>query len=180
MTVDERFDRVEELLKRIGERFDRIDERFARIDGRFDRIDERFARIDERFEHIDERFEHIDERFERIDERFAHIDERFERIDNSIQEMKRSISDLTGYVLDFRQETATHFQSMENRLDVLASTVASLDTRQPAVAKALMEFGAVHTQLVREQSVLRDSDRSLASRVEKLEEIVSKLMKPAA
>lgn len=129
------------------------------------------------------------------------VDERFDRIERSIEELKNSVADLkvtvgdlkvtvaglsrsletlTRYVLDFRQETATHFQSMETRLEVLSNAVTTLDKRQPAVTQALVEFGAVHNQIIREQSTLRDSDRNLTFRVEKLEEIVSKLINPAA
>jgi hypothetical protein len=57
-------------------------------------------------------------------------DERFDRLD-------RSVETLTRYVLDLRQETAARLQTIENRLDMLASTVANIDSRLPALTKAL-------------------------------------------
>ena len=63
--------------------------------------------------------------------------------------------------------TAERFDRIEASITELKTTVGDLQ-------------GAVHTQIIREQSVLQDSDRNLAFRVEKLEELVSKLMRPAA
>jgi len=100
-------------------------------------------------------------------------DERFDRLDGSIERV-------TQYVLDLRQETATRLQTIENRLDVLASTLASLDSRQPALTKAILDFGSLAAQLQREQSRLRDGDADLVTRVVKLEEIAPKLIDPAA
>jgi archaellum component FlaC len=52
--VNERLDRVEEGLTKLGQR---MDEQFAKVDERFAQVDERFAKVDERFAKIDERFE---------------------------------------------------------------------------------------------------------------------------
>jgi hypothetical protein len=67
-------------------------------------------------------------------------DERFDRIDRSIADLTgsvgtlaRDVETLTRYVLDFRQEAAGRFQTIENRLDVVAATMASLDSRHPAL-----------------------------------------------
>jgi SMC interacting uncharacterized protein involved in chromosome segregation len=65
-------------------------------------------------------------------------DERFDRID-------RSIEALTNYVLDLRQEAASRFQTIENRLDILSSTVANIDSRLPALTKAILDFGSLAT-----------------------------------
>jgi hypothetical protein len=108
------------------------------------------------------------------------VDERFDRLDDAIGDLKRSISDLTGYVLDFRQETATRFQGVENRLEVFATTFASHGSRFPAMTKSPMDFGADHSALMCEQWKLKDTNTGLVARVERLEEIVSKLIKPAA
>jgi hypothetical protein len=108
------------------------------------------------------------------------VDERFDRLDDAIGELKLSISDLTRYMLDFRQGTATRFQGLENRLGVFANALASDDSRLPAMAKSLMDFGADQSALLREQWKLKDTNTGLVARVERLEEIVSKLVKPAA
>ena len=100
-------------------------------------------------------------------------DERFDRVDSAIER-------LTQYILDFRQETATRLQAIDNRLDVLASTLASRDARQPALTKAILDFGSLAAQLLREQAGLKDAVTDVSTRVAKLEEIVPKLVDPAA
>ena len=99
-------------------------------------------------------------------------DERFDRIDHSIETP-------TKYVLDLRQEAAGRLQNVDNRLDILSSTVANLDSRLPALTKAILDFGSLSSQLAPQQSGQRDSVTALASRVEKLEEIVSRLVDAA-
>jgi len=47
-------------------------------------------------------------------------DERFDRVDGSLERP-------TQYILDMRQETAARLQAIDNRLDILSSTVSSLD-----------------------------------------------------
>jgi len=108
------------------------------------------------------------------------LDERFDRLDGSIERLCGMHGTLTQYVLDFRQETASRLQTIESRLDVLASTLASLDSRQPALTKAILDFGSLATQLQREQAKLKDGAADLVTRVAKIEEIVSKLIDPAA
>jgi hypothetical protein len=60
------------------------------------------------------------------------------------------------------------------------SSVANIESRFPPLTKAILDFGSLSTQLVREQSRQKDSTTSLAARVEKLEEIVSRPVEPAA
>jgi hypothetical protein len=121
-------------------------------------------------------------------------DERFDRIDGSIGELTRNVADLTrsvavlsrdldrltNYVLDFRTEVATRFQLLETRLEVLAATTAGLQSTYPALTKAINDFGAVATRLGNEQSRQREAGADLSTRVTKLEEIVSRLIEPAA
>jgi len=78
-------------------------------------------------------------------------DERFDRIDRSLETLTQRIDALTQYVLDFRQETASRFQTIESRLDFLASSVANIESRFPPLTKAILDFGSLSTQLVREQ-----------------------------
>jgi hypothetical protein len=100
-------------------------------------------------------------------------DERFDRVDHSIQT-------LTQCVLDFRQEAADRFQAIDSRLDILSSTVANLDSRLPALTKAILDFGSLSARLMREQASQKEATTGLVARVEKLEEIVSRLVAPAA
>jgi len=95
-------------------------------------------------------------------------DERFDRLDRSVGDLTRSVETLTKYVLDLRQETAARFQTIENRLDILASTVANIDSRLPALTKAILDFGSLSTQLVREQSGQKNSTSDLLTRVIRL------------
>jgi chromosome segregation ATPase len=107
-------------------------------------------------------------------------DERFDRVDSAIERLSDQHRTLTQYVLDLRQETAARLQTIDNRLDILSSTLASLDSRHPALTKALLDFGSLATQLQREQSRLKDTVTDVSTRVAKLEEIVPKLIDPAA
>jgi archaellum component FlaC len=102
-------------------------------------------------------------------------DERFDRLDRSVGDLARSVETLTRYVLDLRQETADRLQTIENRLDMLASTVTNIDSRLPALTKAILDFGSLSTQLVREQSGQKNSTSDLLARVARLEETVSRL-----
>jgi len=65
-------------------------------------------------------------------------DERFDRIDGSIENLVKDI-------LDVRLEVATRFQTIENRLDILSSTVANIDSRLPPLTKAILYFGSLST-----------------------------------
>jgi ABC-type transporter Mla subunit MlaD len=107
-------------------------------------------------------------------------EERFDRVDSAIERLCGLHGTLTGYVLDFRQETATRLQTIDNRLDILSSTLASLDSRHPALTKAILDFGSLATQLQREQSRQKDTVTDLSTRVAKLEDVVPKLIDPAA
>ena len=100
-----------------------------------------------------------------IDERFDRMDERLDRMERSIGELTQNLKtlseltqqnfkSLTQYVLDFRTETANRFQNIEIRLDVLGASVSSLDVRMVPLTKAIIDFGAVTSQLQREQARL--------------------------
>jgi prefoldin subunit 5 len=114
------------------------------------------------------------------DERFDRLDRAIEELTQSTQALTQSSQSLTQYLLDFRQETGSHLQTIDNRLDILSSTVANLDSRIPAPTKAILDFGTLAAQLVREQSRQKDTATDLVTRVAKLEDIVSKLIEPAA
>jgi len=53
MTVDERFDRIEQLIENQTRRFDRIDERFDLVNQRFDRIDRSIENLAERVDRLE-------------------------------------------------------------------------------------------------------------------------------
>jgi archaellum component FlaC len=152
MTADERFDRLEQLIENLTRH---SDERFARIDERFDRVDQRFDRIDHSVENLTER----------------------------VDRLEASVQNLTRYFMDFRSEALGRFQAIEARLDVPMSIAAKAEAQMSQVStltKAVTDLGAVTTQLSATQWKHTDNTFDLEKRVAKLEEIVSKLAKPAA
>jgi hypothetical protein len=87
---------------------------------------------------------------------------------------------LTKYVLDFREETTNRLQVIESRLDFLSLTVASFESRFPALTKSALDTGSFVTQMVREQSKQKDSAQDLAGPLTAMEAQVSKLLNSAA
>lgn len=94
--------------------------------------------------------------------------------------MKEQIQNLTSYDLDFRTETIHRFEAIEQRFDLMTSAVHSIDVRLPSLNKAISDFGATATQVIREQWKAKDLTTDMADRLAHLEEQVSKLIKPAA
>jgi hypothetical protein len=115
-----------------------------------------------------------------VNERFDRVDASIERMGQSLERVTQSLDHLTRYVMDLREEAISRLQVIENRMDFFSLTIASIDSRLPALTKATLETGSLATQLVREQARHRDSATDLASRVAKLEEKVSRFMDPAA
>src|ERR1700691_2865555 len=107
-------------------------------------------------------------------------EERFDRINASIAHIDASIERLTQYVLDFREETARHFEVIDNRLDVLTAIVANIEARYPAFNKAILDFGKLATHLTNDQARNKNGATELASRMAQFEQQVSKLIHPAA
>jgi hypothetical protein len=107
---------------------------------------------DERFDRIDANLERLSERLEasvaRLD---AKIDASIARLDRLEENMAR----LTQYVLDFREETASRLEIIENRLDVMAANLNNIETRFPMVTKAILDFGKYATQLTNDQASTR-------------------------
>lgn len=106
--------------------------------------------------------------------------ERFDRLDGAIGRLCGPHATLTQCVLDLSQETAARLQTIDHRLDILSSTLASLGSSHPALTKAILDFGSLAAQLQREQARLKDAVTDVSTRVAKLEEIVPKLIDPAA
>jgi archaellum component FlaC len=79
-------------------------------------------------------------------------EDRFDRIDANIERLSDTVKTLTQFVLDFRQETAQHFEVIDNRLDVLAAMVANMGSRFPPFTKAILDFGklATHQRAIQE------------------------------
>ena len=107
----------------------------------------------------------------------AKYEERFDRIDKSIERLFQADERSSGYLLDFRREVAERFQVIENRLEITSLTLSSIETRFAPLTKAILDFGATASYLIREQSQQKDSLNQLGARVTRLEESASK---PAA
>jgi archaellum component FlaC len=142
--------------------------------------EERFDRIEARFDRIEELFNRSEERFNRIDERLDRNEARFDRIDANIERLSDTLKALSEFVLDFRQETAQHFEVIDNRLDILTATVVNIEARFPTLIKGVLDFGKLATQITNEQFRNRHTSAELTLRVDRLEEKVSKLINPAA
>ena len=84
------------------------------------------------------------------------VDERFDRLDESVSRLSR-------YVTEMREESTHRFDVIDQRLDILSATVASLDSRFPPLTKAILDFGTLAGRLTREQSRVVGDD--LAARV---------------
>jgi hypothetical protein len=113
----------------------------------------------------------------------THDEERFDRIDGAIERLGASIERLTKYMLDFREEASTRLRAIESRLDLQAVALTGIDAREsriPALTKAVLDAGSFSAQLAMEISKQRDSAFNFALRLEKLEDTVAKLLKPAA
>jgi len=70
-------------------------------------------------------------------------DERLDRIDTSIEK-------LSQYILDFRQETALRFLTIENRLDMMSLTLTGIPTLEAKFApmsKAILDFGSLSSHI---------------------------------
>jgi vacuolar-type H+-ATPase subunit I/STV1 len=117
-----------------------------------------------------ERFDRIDDAIERLSQR---TNERFDSLTHRVD-------GLTQYVLDFREEAMNRLRLIESRLDLQAATLTSIDSRLPALTKAVLDAGTFSSQLAVELSRQKGSAADFASRLEKLEETVATLVKPAA
>jgi archaellum component FlaC len=140
--------------------------------------DERFDRIDANIERLSERIEASVARLDaKIEASVARLDA---KIESSVARLDANINHLTQYVLDFREETASRLEIIENRLDVMAANLNNIEARFPAVTKAILDFGKHTTQLTNEQARNKNINAVLAARMDSLEEKLSKLIHPAA
>jgi hypothetical protein len=71
-----------------------------------------------------------DERFDRIDAALERMSQRFDGVDGRIENLRQ-------YVVNMRREVLLRFDLIESRLDSVANTAASIDSRLPALAKAV-------------------------------------------
>jgi hypothetical protein len=87
-----------------------------------------------------------DERFDRIDANIERLSERIEASVVRLGRLEDNLARLTQYVLDFRGETASRLEIIENRLDVVAANINNIEARFPTITKAILDFGKPTTQ----------------------------------
>jgi hypothetical protein len=106
------------------------------------RLDQLERLIREGFQQTDQRLAGIGQHLEQTDQRLAIIAERLDGVD-------RRLDNLQNYVLDFRTEVIQQFARLESRLDMMTVTVQSLDSRVPALTKAVFDLQTRFEKLVR-------------------------------
>jgi tetrahydromethanopterin S-methyltransferase subunit G len=108
------------------------------------------------------RLDAINRRLDAVDRRLDAISTRFDRLDD--------------YILQFRTEALRRLDSIDQRVEFLAS---ALPNTQP-LTKAMLDLGSLMGQLTRAQQQSTDRHFDLETRIARLEDQVSKLIKPAA
>ena len=103
------------------------------------------------------------------DEDKAWIDKRFENIDKRFE-------NLTTFTLDMRTEIIRRFDTVDQRLDFMANAMLNV---QP-LTKGMIDLGSLMGQLTRAQQQSTGRHFDLETRVLRLEETLSKLIKSAA
>jgi chromosome segregation ATPase len=111
MTQDERFDRIDAALERLG--------------GRFDQVEVRLGQVEKRLGQVEKRLDQVDRRLDQMDARLDQVDRRLGQIDN--------------YIQHFRSEMIGRLDRIDHRLDGLSATLVSLDLRQPALTKLVLD-----------------------------------------
>jgi chromosome segregation ATPase len=127
--------RLDQLERLIREGFQQTDQRLAGMGQHLEQTNQRLAGMDEHLEQTDQRLAGIDQRLAGIDERFNGMDRRLDNLQN--------------YILDFRTEVIQQFARLESRLDMMSVTVLSLDSRVPALTKAVFDLQTRFEKLVR-------------------------------
>ena len=128
----------------------------------------------------DERFDRIDGTLERLSDKMGGLSDKLERVSDKLERVSGDLAHLTEYTISFRTEVIAKFEVVDQRLDYLGSTLASLDSRIAPMSRAILESGATSAQLVREQFREKEAAAAMAARISALEEKVAKLMNPAA
>ncbi len=106
-------------------------------------------------------------------------DERFDRIDANIERLAEQVARLTHFVLDFREESARHFEIIDNRLNVIAANINNIEARFPTITTAILDFGKHATQLNNDHVRNRNAIAELVARMDGLQARLTKL-DPAA
>ena len=99
-----------------------------------------------------------------------------ERLDATNARLNAAEEHLSRYILEMRSEVIRRFDTTDQRLDFMANALLNV---QP-LSKAMVELGSLMSQVTRAQHLSTDRNFDLETRILRLEEQVSKLIKPAA
>ena len=99
-----------------------------------------------------------------------------ERLDATNDRLNAAEEHLSRYILEMRSEVIRRFDTTDQRLDFMANALLNV---QP-LSKAMVELGSLMSQVTRAQHLSTDRNFDLETRILRLEEQGSKLIKPAA
>lgn len=91
------------------------------------------------------------------------------QLERQFQSLSTSMESLKSYVLDLRTEMIRRFDDTDQRLDTLAVTVGSIDSRLPGLTRAIM---ALESRVYKQADVgspLLAKVAELEARIRKLE-----------
>jgi tetrahydromethanopterin S-methyltransferase subunit G len=111
-----------------------------------------------------------------FEEQTAWIQKRFEKVDQRFEDVDKRFENLTTFTLDMRKEITSRFDAVDQRLDFMANAMLNV---QP-LTKGMVDLGSLMGQLTRQQMQSTDRHFDLETRVLKLEETLSKLIRSAA
>ncbi len=85
------------------------------------------------------------------------------------EELLREFRYLRNYLSEFRREVMQRFGDIDRPMDTLASTISGIDTRLPALTRAIMTMESrIYKQ--NDVDILRDTKiRELEARIQRLE-----------
>ena len=89
---------------------------------------------------VDERLERMEQILDRLSDAVADLRETAADSRDKVADLRQTVDGLRSSLLDFRTETIQRFEGLDRRLEMVAITVSSLDSRVPASTKAVMDM----------------------------------------
>ena len=81
---------IETIAKGLADLTVTVNHRFNQVDERFDSIDERFKQVDERFNQVDERFKQVEDRFNQVDADIAELKAGQSRLETTVTDIQQT------------------------------------------------------------------------------------------
>jgi archaellum component FlaC len=89
---EERFDRIDATLQKLGARFDAVDNRLDAVDKRLDAVDKRFDAVDAHFERLDASVETLKVKHEAMIEQFKKVSEGVGATNDRLDRFERQVN----------------------------------------------------------------------------------------